>query len=157
MPIVLFRVDDRLVHGQVVIGWGRPLGADFVVVVDDALAASAWEQDLYRMGVPEGLDLAFSTVADALRRAPEWAARPGAGILLTGSISAMRALRDAGWAIPRVNLGGIHAGPGRSERLPYLFLSHADLADLRALAASGVTVTAQDVPTAEPVALGSLQ
>lgn len=157
MPIALFRVDDRLVHGQVVIGWGRPLGADFVVVVDDALAASAWEQDLYRMGVPEGLDLAFCTVADAVRRAPEWAVRPGAGILLTGSIAAMRALRDAGWAIPRVNLGGIHAGPGRSERLPYLFLSPADLADLRALAASGVVVTAQDVPTAEPVALGSLQ
>ncbi|MGH7591762.1 MAG: PTS sugar transporter subunit IIB [Gemmatimonadales bacterium] len=157
MPIALFRVDDRLVHGQVLIGWGRPLGADFVVVVDDALAASAWEQDLYRMGVPDGIDLAFCTVDDAMRRAPEWAARPGAGILLTGSIATMRALADAGWAIPRVNLGGIHAGPGRSERLPYLFLSNADQADLRVLASHGTTVTAQDVPTTEPVALGNLQ
>ncbi|MGB7211563.1 MAG: PTS sugar transporter subunit IIB [Gemmatimonadales bacterium] len=157
MPIALFRVDDRLVHGQVLIGWGRPLGADFVVVVDDALAASAWEQDLYRMGVPDGIDLAFCTVADAARRAPEWAARPGAGILLTGSIATMRALCEAGWKIPRVNLGGIHAGPGRSERLPYLFLSNADQADLRALAGCGTTVTAQDVPTTGPVALGDLQ
>lgn len=157
MPIALFRVDDRLVHGQVMIGWGRPLGADFVVVVDDALAASTWEQDLYRMGVASGIDLSFSTVADAVRRAPEWAARAGAGILLTGSIAAMRALSDAGFSIPRVNLGGVHSGPGRSERLPYLFLSSAEVTDLQALAAHGVVVTAQDVPTAEPVALGDLR
>jgi PTS system mannose-specific IIB component/fructoselysine and glucoselysine-specific PTS system IIB component len=156
MPIALFRVDDRLVHGQVVIGWGRPLGADFVVVVDAALAASEWEQDLYRMGVPPEIDLEFCDVAGAVRRAPEWERRPEAGILLTGDIATMRALREAGWVIPRVNLGGVHAGPGRSERLPYLFLSPAELEDLRALEREGVLVTAQDVPTAEPVALGAL-
>lgn len=156
MPIALFRVDDRLVHGQVVIGWGRPLGADFVVVVDAALAASAWEQDLYRMGVPPEIDLEFCDVAEAVRRAPEWDRRPEPGILLTGDIATMRALREAGWAIHRINLGGVHAGPGRSERLPYLFLSAQELTDLQALAGQGVTVTAQDVPTAEPVALGAL-
>ena len=156
MPIALFRVDDRLVHGQVVMGWGRPLGAAFVVVVDDALAGSEWEQELYRMGAPPGLDLEFRTVQEAVGRAPAWAARPGAGILLTGSIATMRALRDAGWAIPAVNLGGIHSGPGRSEHLPYLFLSNAELADLHALADAGVVVTAQDVPTAAPVGLGSI-
>lgn len=156
MPIALFRVDDRLVHGQVVIGWGRPLGVDFVVVVDAALAASQWEQDLYRMGVPSEIDLEFCDVAEAVRRAPEWERRPEAGILLTGDIATMRALREAGWPISRINLGGVHAGPGRSERLPYLFLSTPELADLQALAAEGVTVTAQDVPTAQPVALGAL-
>ncbi|MFI5234077.1 MAG: PTS sugar transporter subunit IIB [Gemmatimonadales bacterium] len=156
MPIALFRVDDRLVHGQVVIGWGRPLGLGFVVVVDPALAASEWEQELYRMGVPAEIDLEFCDVAEAVRRAPEWARRGGAGILLTGDIATMRALREAGFAIPKVNLGGIHSGPGRSERLPYLFLNAADLADLRRLEALGVTVAAQDVPTAPAIALGSL-
>ena len=37
MPIVLSRVDDRLVHGQVVIGWGRPLGVEFIVLVRHAV------------------------------------------------------------------------------------------------------------------------
>lgn len=156
MPIALFRVDDRLVHGQVVIGWGRPLGADFVVVVDPVLAASRWEQELYRMGVPPEIELVFSDVAQAVRRAPEWEARKGVGILLTGDIATMRALREGGWPIPRVNLGGVHAGPGRTERLPYLFLSPAELEDLRALERAGVAVAAQDVPTADPVLLGAL-
>ena len=43
MPIVLCRVDDRLVHGQVVIGWGRPLDVEFIVLVDGNVAASPWE------------------------------------------------------------------------------------------------------------------
>jgi PTS system mannose-specific IIB component/fructoselysine and glucoselysine-specific PTS system IIB component len=156
MPIRLFRVDDRLVHGQVVIGWGRPLGAAFVVVVDPVLARSPWEQELYRMGVPPDVTLEFCDVAEAVRRAPEWDRRAEAGIVLTGDIATMRALREAGWAIPHVNLGGVHAGPGRTERLPYLFLGAGDLVDLRALADRGVLVTAQDVPTAEPVTLADL-
>ena len=42
MPIVLCRIDDRLVHGQVVIGWGRPLGVELIVLVDWTVAASHW-------------------------------------------------------------------------------------------------------------------
>ena len=40
MPIVLCRVDDRLIHGQVVVGWGQALGINRIVLVDDQVAAS---------------------------------------------------------------------------------------------------------------------
>ena len=40
MSIVLYRVDDRLIHGQVVVGWGQPLDIGFIVLVDDEVAAS---------------------------------------------------------------------------------------------------------------------
>jgi PTS system mannose-specific IIB component/fructoselysine and glucoselysine-specific PTS system IIB component len=45
MSLVLYRIDDRLIHGQVVIGWGRPLDVGFIALVDDQVAASDWEQD----------------------------------------------------------------------------------------------------------------
>ena len=54
MPIELYRIDDRLIHGQVVVGWGQPLSLRFIVLVDDEVASSDWEQELYRMGVPPG-------------------------------------------------------------------------------------------------------
>ena len=44
MTLVLHRIDDRLIHGQVVVGWGQPLNIQFIVLVDDAVAASEWSR-----------------------------------------------------------------------------------------------------------------
>ncbi|MBL8958762.1 MAG: PTS sugar transporter subunit IIB, partial [Gemmatimonadetes bacterium] len=62
MGVEIFRVDDRLIHGQVVVGWGQPLDVRAIVLVDDEVAASQWEQDLYRMGVPEEMEVSFESV-----------------------------------------------------------------------------------------------
>src|ERR1041385_5266246 len=67
MTLVLYRIDDRLIHGQVVVGWGQPLNVAFIVLVNDEVAASEWEQELYRMGVPPGMEVHFDTVARAIR------------------------------------------------------------------------------------------
>ncbi|MCH6547189.1 MAG: PTS sugar transporter subunit IIB, partial [Gemmatimonadetes bacterium] len=56
----LVRVDDRLIHGQVVVGWGRELQPDLVVLANDEVAANDWEQELYRLGVPERIDVKFA-------------------------------------------------------------------------------------------------
>lgn len=156
MPVVLHRVDDRLVHGQVVIGWGRPLNVGFVALVDDTVAASEWEQELYRMSVPEEVELIFTTVAEARQRAAAWQADPRNGIVLTADVGTMAALADGSGPIARVNLGGIHHKPGRTERLPYVYLSDEEYQTLRALAGRGVTVTAQDLPTTPAVPLAAL-
>ncbi|HET6577521.1 MAG TPA: PTS sugar transporter subunit IIB [Gemmatimonadales bacterium] len=157
MPIVLARVDDRLMHGQVVIGWGRPLGVQLVVLVDEGVAASPWEQDLYRMAVPPGIELRFATVAEAAAHLAEWQAGPTRTMLLTGDVDTMAALHRADPAIVhRINLGGIHHRPGRRERLPYVYLTDEELRTLEALQVSGADVTAQDLPTTAPVALKAL-
>ena len=107
MTLVLHRIDDRLIHGQVVVGWGQPLNIQFIVLVDDAVAASEWEQELYRMGVPPEMDVYFLNVADAIAALPRYRDDSRNGILLTGDIETMRRLVDDG-GIPNVNLGGIH-------------------------------------------------
>jgi D-glucosaminate PTS system EIIB component len=157
MPIVLYRVDDRLVHGQVVIGWGRPLNVGFIVLVDDAVAASDWERELYRMGVPSEVDLLFAGVAEAGRQAAAWRADERSGIVLTPDLSAMVAFCAAAPPVGRVNLGGIHHKPGRTQRLPYVYLTDDEFRILEGLAASGTEVTAQDLPSTAPVALEALR
>jgi len=157
MPIVLCRVDDRLVHGQVVIGWGRPLAVDFVVLVDEGVAASPWEQDLYRMAVAPEIDLRFLTVADASAQLTAWQAGAARGLLLTGDIETMAALHAANPdVVHRINLGGVHHRPGRRERLPYLYLTDEELRTLVALEAAGAEISAQDLPTTPPVPLRAL-
>jgi len=157
MPIVLSRVDDRLVHGQVVIGWGRPLGVEFIVLVDEGVAASPWEQDLYRMAVPAEVELRFVTVAEAAAQLGAWQAGGRRGVLLTGDVATMAALYRADPAVVhRINLGGIHHRPGRRERLPYLYLTDEELRGLVALEAAGAEIAAQDLPTSAPVPLRTL-
>ncbi len=157
MPLLLYRVDDRLIHGQVVVGWGRPLGVQFIVLVDDGVRASDWEQDLYRMGVPSTLEVTFASLEEGLRDLPRWQADPRPGLLLTADIATMASLRRGNSKLERINLGGIHHRPGRTERLPYIYLTDEELGQARTLADGGAIVEAQDVPTAPAVAIGSIR
>lgn len=157
MPLSLFRVDDRLVHGQVVIGWGRPLGTRFIVLVDDGVRESSWEQDLYRMAVPGGVEIIFASTAEAIVALPAWSADSRPGILLTADLATMAALHDAAPdLVRRINLGGLHHRPGRVERLRYIFLAEGDTAVLRGLTGGGTDVSAQDLPTTTAVDLEKL-
>jgi PTS system mannose-specific IIB component/fructoselysine and glucoselysine-specific PTS system IIB component len=149
---VLVRVDDRLVHGQVVVGWGRALKLRSIVLVDDAIAASAWEQDLYRMGIPPDMTIEFASLDAAPGRFAAWEADGDHVMILVGDVATLARL-CAVVPVTRVNLGGIHQGPGRAQHLSYVFLSEEEAAQLRAIADGGVAITAQDVPTTRPVPL----
>jgi mannose/fructose/N-acetylgalactosamine-specific phosphotransferase system component IIB len=155
VTLVLNRIDDRLIHGQVVVGWGQPLDIGFIVLVDDEVASSEWEQELYRMGVPPEMDIYFHAAADAPAALERYRDDPRPGILLTGDIPTMRALVDKG-GVDKVNVGGIHFRAGRTPRMRYVFLSEDEVRQLRELAAAGAAVTAQDVPGARPVSLDDL-
>jgi mannose/fructose/N-acetylgalactosamine-specific phosphotransferase system component IIB len=157
MSIVLCRIDDRLIHGQVVIGWGRPLGINQIILVDDQVAASAWEQELYRMAVVPEIEVRFVSVAEARTQLPQWQSNGKRGLVLTGDLDSMAALHDASPDIVhRINLGGIHHRPGRRERLPFVYLTDQELRTLTSLEERGAVVTAQDLPTSPPVALRNL-
>jgi PTS system mannose-specific IIB component/fructoselysine and glucoselysine-specific PTS system IIB component len=158
VTLALARVDDRLIHGQVVLGWGRPLGASFIVLVDDAVRASEWEQELYRLAAPPEMEVVFASVEEAVAALPGWLERPERGILLTADVATMAALQGrSGGRLEAVNLGGIHHRPGRTQRLPWVYLSEEEYGRLADLVAAGVRVTAQDVPATSAVPLESLR
>lgn len=155
MTLVLNRIDDRLIHGQVVVGWGQPLDVRFIVLVDDAVASSDWEQELYRMGVPPEMELRFHSAADAVLHLDAYRTEVEPGILLTGDIATMERLVETG-GVRDVNVGGVHHRAGRIQHLRYVFLTPAEEEALRTLAAHGAVVTAQDVPAARAVPLDEL-
>jgi len=157
MPIALYRIDDRLIHGQVVVGWGQPLDLGFIVLVDDVVAEADWEQELYRLGVPPSMDVYFVSVVDAPLEIEKRSRDNRNGMVLTGTVDAMLALaRHVNLAIPSVNIGGIHHREDRTQRMRYVFLNAAEEQALRQIAALGVSVTAQDVPSASGKSLDEL-
>lgn len=157
MPILLSRIDDRLIHGQVVIGWGRSLDIERIVLVDDVVATNDWEQELYCMGVPEGMAVEFRSVGEATALLRDWAAGAERVAILTGDVHSMVQLAGAAPdLVASVNLGGIHHRAGRVQRAAYVYLSAEEFEELAALMSSGVSVTAQDVPTTAPIPLDAL-
>lgn len=153
MPIALCRIDDRLIHGQVVVGWGTPLAVGFIVLADDSVAESDWEQELYRMGVPPGVDVYFVGIAAAGRAYADYMKDKRVGILITGDVGSMLRLVELAPEVREVNIGGLHYRADRTQKLRYVFLTPAEETALRQIAASGASVTAQDLPSARPVPL----
>jgi len=156
VSIALYRIDDRLIHGQVVVGWGQPLNIGFIVLVDDNVACCDWEQDLYRMGVPPEMEIMFADVPMAVRNHDQYVKDLRRGIVVTPDIATMHRLIQGVGTIKEVNVGGIHHRIGRTPRLRYVFLNTDEARELTALADTGVHVTAQDVPNARQVPVAEL-
>lgn len=166
MPVLLARVDDRLIHGQVVHGWGRKLEPTLYAIVSDELRADAERAELYLFAVPEGATGRVVSVAEALAPAfreavgavgaavgtagaaggSAGAATGAATVLLFPDLATPRRLAEGGFPLPALNLGGLHHAAGKHAALPYVYLDAADREQLRALARLGVRVTAQDLP-----------
>jgi len=156
VALLLARIDDRLIHGQVAHGWGVALHPSLIAIVSDALARDPGRADLYLFAVPEGARGRAVSVAEAASPAFQSEIEGERTFLLfPGTDEALR-FREAGGALPALNVGGLHHAPGKTESLPYVFLDDQDRARLRRLAVLGVLVTARDLPSNPEHALGDL-
>lgn len=156
MSWILHRIDDRLIHGQVLVAWGGRLNPDRIWLVDDAVAGNDWERQLYLDAAP-GIEVRVVSVADAaIAHAAEAGARGTAFLLVRDLATALR-LVEAGAVVRAFNVGGLHYAPGRTKLNEFVYLDDADRVAARALLARGVALEAQDVPASRPQALAALE
>lgn len=146
MSITLLRVDDRLIHGQVVEGWVPVLKVNLVVVVSDAAASDEVQTALMKMALPPAVGLLVASVADAAAalKAPQSDAR-SVLVLVPGPAEAL-ALVEKGVSIDRINVGGLHYTVGKVQLGRALFLDEKDRLALRALAAKGIRLEGRALP-----------
>ena len=156
MTLTLFRLDDRLIHGQVVVGWGHALAAERILLIDDHVAATEWERELYRVGVPPGMEVQFASVAEAPEALERSAGSSERTIVLVGDVDTLIRVCRTSPVVKKVNIGGLHDSEGRRRRLPYVFLSDDEAMRLSDLRDNGVEVTVQDVPTTRAIPLSEL-
>jgi D-glucosaminate PTS system EIIB component len=140
MALRLVRIDDRLIHGQVVAVWLRAIGADRIVIVDDRTAKDEFLKDLVTLAAPQGVPVEVCTAAEGERRVAELAATSeNAFVLMRSPVTALQ-LRKAGVPIPVLNVGGMGAGPGRRSLYKTISASDAELQAMRDLEAMGTRV-----------------
>ncbi len=145
MSWLLHRIDDRLIHGQVLVAWGARLSPVRMWLVDDAVAANDWERQVYEAAAP-GIEVHVVGVAEAAAAWAGEAAAAGGAFLIVRDLATARRLVEAGAPVGEFNVGGLHYAPGKTKVAEYVYLDDADRADARALLARGVTLEVRDVP-----------
>ena len=73
--ILLTRIDNRLVHGQVATQWNSTLGSNLILVANDDVSTNTMRQNLMKMAAPPA-SLRVSSPAEDHRR--HWQGEPGA-------------------------------------------------------------------------------
>ena len=151
--IDLIRIDDRLIHGQLVEGWVNYLKATCILVADDAVASNPRQRSIMELSVPQGLQVFIGSVEEVCSRSRAAGKDDGHAIVVfSNPVDVLRAL-EAGMECRAVNIGGMHYVPGKRKLLDVLAVSDADLEALRAISGRGVKIVIQTVPTQRPIPL----
>ena len=145
MSWLLHRVDDRLIHGQVVLAWGESLNPKRIWVADDACAGNDWERDLLISSAPDH-DVRVVTVEEAGRCHGDEDLASGGAFLLVRDLQTALRLAEAGGGMRSLNVGGLHYAPGKDRINDYVYLDEDDRNAARALLERGIELSVQDVP-----------
>ena len=157
MSIALYRIDDRLVHGQVMTAWARIFSITKIIVVDDATAKNAFLCDVMKMAVPSGCSVQILTVADAVSVVQASAKSDEKAIVLVKAPVTLRALIDLGIVIKEINVGNVGAGPGRKAVMRSTQLTKDEFDTLVGMSAQGVHIYFQMLPEAKSMELDKLK
>lgn len=145
MAVELLRIDDRLIHGQVVEGWLPHLKAEHVLVLADAKDEIAVA--LMRMAMPPAVTLdVVAGAAAAVAAASEEPARSKRTLVLVPGPKEALALLAAGLPVRSVNVGGLHYTAGKVQLGKALFLDDADRKALADIAGRGVRLEGRALP-----------
>jgi len=150
MPLILLRVDDRLIHGQVVEGWVRTLSINHLIVASDALVHDEVQQALFALAVPEGIRVTGQSLKDAAEFLSGKISESDRILALVASPVEALALIQFGLKIPTINVGGVHFRPGKVQLLKSLSVDDTDIQALQSLLRLGVQLEGRALPMDDP-------
>ena len=150
MSEVKYRVDSRLIHGQVIARWSVKYGTEEIIIVDDLLADDDFMKDIYVMAAPEDISVEVWKVDEA---AAKWNANEIADkniLVLFKDVAHALRLMQSGVAIDAFQIGGLPSGAERKLVYKTISLSKEDYNDLDEMAAGGTNVFFQMLPEEDP-------
>lgn len=154
--IAVTRIDDRLIHGQVVTAWVKQTDANLIVIVDDPLMKDAFMQKILRSAAPAGIEVSVMGTDGAAAFLKEEGDANEKIIVLVKGPNALESLVDAGVELPVVVLGGMGSRAGRKKFNRNVSASAEEVECMKRLEQKGSTVQFQLVPDDKPVPLSKM-
>src|SRR5690554_1747628 len=153
--IVLARIDERLVHGQVMTNLSKSAGANAIFIVDDQTAKDEFMKTIFiSSGSRTGLSVKVLSVEDAINYWNNEQFENFRVILLTKTIDVVDQLVQGGLEFDSLNVGGIAKKPGTEYVIKAVGINAEQASVLKRLNEEhGIEVYFQAVPSAQRVEL----
>lgn len=153
--INLVRIDDRLIHGQVMTKWSKGLGTNALYVVDNETASDDFMKEIYiNTNSSSGLKIEVYSTDEVVERWNQDQFGNDNAILLFKNITAVKSVLDKGvLPIEKLNVGGISKKPDATLVIPSVGLNKEDAEKLKEIEAKGIEVYFQTVPDSKKVSL----
>lgn len=149
MSIVLIRIDDRLVHGQIVQGWLKSLDVDTVLVVSDSAASDKTQQILMGMALPSFIKLDVKTLKDATASLLNGDYDKEKVMVLVTQPSDVVYILERGLKIKSLNIGGMHFISGKKQLMKNICVNNEEIESLKQICSSGIEIEGRVLPDDE--------
>lgn len=150
MPnIVLTRIDNRLLHGQVATQWTKVIGANLILVANDEVASNKMRQGLMDMAAPNGVDTRYWTLEKTINTIHKAADRQKIFIICQSPEDVL-SLVEGGVPITKVNIGNMHMANGKRQVAGTVAVDDNDVEAFKKLKEKGVELEIRKVPTEAP-------
>ena len=144
--IGLIRVDDRLIHGQVVTSWITQTRSTKIIIIDDELYANDYMKGVFAVAAPRGISVDVMKAEQAANAWKENQFNNATVLILLKKISTLKNVYEKGFEFDSVQIGGLASGPGKKLVVKAIALSDQDAADLKQLIDYGVDLYIQSMP-----------
>lgn len=149
---LIVRVDDRLLHGQVVVGWGAGWPASEIWLACDRVARDEDELLLYKPLIPEHIGGGIVTLEEALSRWNEDSIK-GKVLVVVENCEDLHYLLQNKFPASSVHVGASSAGAGKTTFTPSVHLSESEFETIKKIAELGFEIRIHELPNTKPVVI----
>lgn len=146
MTMFWFRVDNRLIHGQVIESWLPYTRADMIVVANDYLAVDIIRQDIMSLAIPGRIKTSFLHISELNAFMVKHASHALDALILFASCQDAVAAYNSGLEFDRLNIANLHYAPGKKQYCDHVALSEDDIRCLKFFSVKGVELDFRCVP-----------
>ncbi len=147
MGIVISRIDDRLIHGQVATSWIRRLNIEVVVVVDDDIASNAVQISILKVSAPAEVKVYALSTDKFIEKYKKGILDNYKVMLVFENVYAPLKLVKNNIPIHSLNLGGIRYKDGRKQFAKSISLNEDEVSIIKELLALGVEIEHRQLST----------
>lgn len=151
MSIELVRIDDRLIHGQVVMAWSKAVAVKRMVVIDDKVATDVIRKMLLETVAPPGVKVSVFTVSEGIQTLQNKKFGNEKLLLLCTNPMTIMSLIEGGIEINKVNIGGMSFSQGKTQVTKAVSVDEDDRNAFKRLHEHGVVLEIQILPNDTPV------